>query len=210
MRSKIYSKSGVVSFTSWDVYDCNLTNIWRIYWRRLIVIPHAVLLATIIPGISGVLFYIISFASERSSFLKKGQKYFHKHLRWVSGVVATAIASFSLFLILTMSTELMGAQNNGQGSLTFVYPWIDSMNIDLVFSIDLINFPIGVIIAFISTLSCLYSIKYMEKEPKQPSFYGNLLLFMTGMIGVVFSINLIQFYLFWGVMLVPMLTALEP
>jgi NADH-quinone oxidoreductase subunit M len=43
----------------------------------------------------------------------------------------------------------------------------------------------------------------MEKESNQASYYANLLLFMTGMIGVIFSINLIQFYLFWELMLIP-------
>jgi NADH-quinone oxidoreductase subunit M len=43
----------------------------------------------------------------------------------------------------------------------------------------------------------------MKKEPDQPTYYANLLLFMTGMIGVVFAVNLIQFYLFWELMLIP-------
>ena len=68
---------------------------------------------------------------------------------------------------------------------------------------DMISLPIGLIIALISTLSCIYSIRYVEKEPSQAGYYASLLIFMTGMMGVIFSSNLIQFYLFWELMLIP-------
>jgi len=43
----------------------------------------------------------------------------------------------------------------------------------------------------------------MENEPGQAGYYANLLLFMSGMLGVIFSSNLLQFYLFWELMLIP-------
>jgi len=67
----------------------------------------------------------------------------------------------------------------------------------------MISFPIGLIVAVVSALSCFYSIKYMKGESGQAGYYANLLLFMAGMIGVILSANLLQFYLFWELMLVP-------
>jgi NADH-quinone oxidoreductase subunit M len=43
----------------------------------------------------------------------------------------------------------------------------------------------------------------MEDQQGQAGFYANLLLFTSGMLGVVFSSNLLQFYLFWELMLIP-------
>ena len=62
---------------------------------------------------------------------------------------------------------------------------------------------IGLIIAGLSAFSCLYSTKYMEDKHGQAGYYANLLLFMSGMLGVIFSSNLLQFYLFWELMLIP-------
>ncbi len=167
------------------------------------MIPHIALLATIIPGILGIAFYIVAYISEHVSLLKYIQKYVQKYTGKIAGLVATAVGSSSVLLILSMTKPVVDAHNNGQNSLVFVYPWVSSVNINFGFLIDMVSFPIGLTIALVSTLSCLYSIKHMEKEPHQTSYYANLLIFMTGMIGVVFSVNLIQFYLFWELMLIP-------
>jgi NADH-quinone oxidoreductase subunit M len=150
------------------------------------MIPHAALLATIVPGVLGLAIYIF-------------QPYVKKVVRWI----AVAAAASSVFLILSMAIPVLDSYNNGQGSIISVYPWIAPIDINFGFLVDLVSLPIGLIIAVVSTLSCLYSVKYMEKEAGQPSYYANLLIFMTGMIGVIFSINLIQFYLFWELMLIP-------
>jgi NADH-quinone oxidoreductase subunit M len=167
------------------------------------MIPYTALLATIIPGILGIVFYIVAYISEHVSLLKHIQKYVQKYTGRIAGLVATAVGSSSVLLILSMMKPVVDAYNNGENSLVFVYPWVSSININFGFLIDMVSFPIGLTIALISTLSCLYSIKHMEKEPHQASYYANLLIFMTGMIGVIFSLNLIQFYLFWELMLIP-------
>ncbi|MCW4027467.1 MAG: proton-conducting transporter membrane subunit, partial [Candidatus Bathyarchaeota archaeon] len=150
------------------------------------MIPHAPLLATIVPAASGIIIYVV-------------QKYVRKTAGWISTVVSLS----SVLLIMSMLGQVIDNYNSKQSPLVFEYPWISAVDIDFGFLIDMVSFPIGLIIALVSTLSCLYSIKYMEKESNQASYYANLLLFMTGMIGVIFSINLIQFYLFWELMLIP-------
>ena len=150
------------------------------------MIPHAALLATAIPGIAGVMIYAV-----------------RNRVKRVSGTLATIAASTSLLMIVSMSRDLMESWTSNGTGLTFGYTWIRPLNLDFEFLVDMVSLPIGVIVAVVSMLSCLYSIKYMEKEHDQGSYYANLLLFMTGMIGVVFAANLIQFYLFWELMLIP-------
>ncbi len=150
------------------------------------MIPYAAVLATVIPGIAGIILYAMR------NYVKRG-----------AGIVATIAASTSILMIVSMGRDLMESWTAGRGPLTFTYTWIRPIDLDFGFLVDVVSLPIGLIIAAVSMLSCLYSIKYMEKKPDQGSYYANLLLFMTGMIGVVFAANLIQFYLFWELMLIP-------
>jgi len=169
------------------------------------MIPHAALLATVIPGIVGIIIYAIRSRlrarkkvgeTEWAEFEEEGSGY------W-AGIIATIAASVSILMIVSMGRDLMESWAMNRTELTFSYPWIRPIDLDFGFLVDVVSLPIGLIVAVISMLSCLYSIKYMEKEHDQGSYYANLLLFMTGMIGVIFAANLIQFYLFWELMLIP-------
>jgi len=83
------------------------------------------------------------------------------------------------------------------------YPWIPSLGLSFGFYLDNTSFFLSFVIALVSFSACLYSVKYMEGKLGQATYYSNLLLFMCGMIGVVYASNLIQFYLFWELMLIP-------
>jgi len=150
------------------------------------MIPHAALLAVVLPAILGILIYV-----------------FQKNLKGKVGLLSTAAAGSSVLLILSMAKTVLEGYNSGGSSIVYEYPWIVPINIKFGFLVDMVSLPIGLIIAVISTLSCFYSVKYMSNEENLPFYYMNLLFFMTGMMGVVFSINLIEFYLFWELMLVP-------
>lgn len=150
------------------------------------MIPHTALLATLIPGITGIIIYVT-----------------RKHVKKGIGWLATASAVLSVFFLLSLAPEVIMRYQSGEGPLTFIYPWVPQVNVNFGFLIDVVSLPLGLIVAMVSTLSCLYSIKYMKGEPGQAGYYANLLLFMTGMIGVFLSANLIQFYLFWEIMLIP-------
>lgn len=152
----------------------------------MMIVPHAALLATILPAAVGLVVYIL-------------QRYIKEKAGWI----CTITAASSVALILSMAKPVLDRYNNGDKPIVHIYPWIKPININFGFLVDVLSLPVSLIIAVVSTLSCLYSIKYMEKEQNQPSYYANLLIFMTGMIGVTFSINLVQFYLFWELMLIP-------
>lgn len=150
------------------------------------MIPHVALLATLIPGVSGIAIYFT-------------RKYEKKGIGWL----ATAAASLSFILLLSTVLDVINSHQTGGTPITFVYPWITPIDLTFSFLIDVVSLPLSLIVAFVSALACFYSIKYMEGEPGQAGYYANLLLFTTGMIGVMLSSNLIQFYLFWELMLIP-------
>jgi NADH-quinone oxidoreductase subunit M len=150
------------------------------------MIPYAAILATLVPSITGVAIY--------------GARRYMK--QW-AGWVACASALLSVVFTLSLAPDVLQSYHDGTGPLIFQYTWIEPININFGFLVDVVSLPIGLIVAIVSTLACVYSIKYMEGGQNLPEYYASLLLFMTGMIGVMFSVNLIQFYLFWELMLIP-------
>ena len=147
------------------------------------MIPNASLLAIILPIISAFFIYIFG-------------KYAEKYAGWI----ATVAASLSVCMILSMVPDIIKHK-----PIHDTYAWIrtPSLSLRLGFMVDGLSFCIALVVAVVSALSCFYSIKYMENKRGQVGYYVNLLLFMTGMIGVMLSANLIQFYLFWELMLIP-------
>jgi len=108
---------------------------------------------------------------------------------------------------LTMSTALLFSYWNpvlSSGPITESYGiWIGLFKLDISFLMDYLSLPIVLLISGISTLVALYSITYMTHEHDQEIYFTCMLLFVAGMIGVVLASNLILFYLFWEMMLIP-------
>ena len=150
------------------------------------MIPYAALLAVVLPVLSGIV--ILSLRA----YVKA----------WV-GWLATALAFLSFLLLLSMATDVLESYNAGMGPLVFEYAWIKSINVNFGFLVDVVSLPLAVIVSLVSVLACFYSISYMEDASNPPVYYACLLVFMAGMMGVMLSVNLIEFYLFWELMLIP-------
>jgi NADH:ubiquinone oxidoreductase subunit 5 (subunit L)/multisubunit Na+/H+ antiporter MnhA subunit len=150
------------------------------------VLPYSALLAVVIPGFVGL-----------------GLLAFRRNVTDRAGWIATSATLISVFLMLNMATDVLDNYNQDQSPLLFEYSWIKPINVSFGFIVDVVNLPLGLIVALVSTLTCFYSIQYMAGEKDLPAYYASLLLFMMGMMGVMLSNNLIQFYLFWELMLIP-------
>lgn len=76
--------------------------------------------------------------------------------------------------------------------------WIPSLDIAFVSYLDGLSILFSLLISGIGALVVLYSIFYLDKTKEQlHNFYIYLLMFMTAMLGVVQSDNMITLYLFW-------------
>lgn len=76
--------------------------------------------------------------------------------------------------------------------------WIPSLDISFVSYIDGLSLLFSLLITGIGALVVLYSIFYLDKtREKLNNFYVYLLMFMTAMLGIVQSDNIITLYLFW-------------
>ncbi len=77
------------------------------------------------------------------------------------------------------------------------YNWVPSLGINLDFHLDGLSLLFVLLISGIGALVVFYSIFYLEKSERLGQFYAYLLLFMTGMFGVILSDNVFVLYTFW-------------
>lgn len=90
-----------------------------------------------------------------------------------------------------------------QGLYLKEYPWAGIIGLTFGLRADNLSTPIAGIILLLCALATLYSIEYMSHEHDQELYFALLLIYIAGMFGVVLATNLIQFYIFWELMLIP-------
>ncbi|HLS06448.1 MAG TPA: Na+/H+ antiporter subunit A, partial [Bacillota bacterium] len=110
------------------------------------------------------------------------------HIGWIVMAVPTI-----LFICLSRYIPHIA---NGE---TYAYSlkWIPSFDINFNTYLDGLGIIFSLLITGIGALVVLYSIYYLSKEESLKHFYIYLLLFMGGMLGLVFSDHMIILYVFW-------------
>ncbi|MGB3610473.1 MAG: monovalent cation/H+ antiporter subunit A [Cellvibrio sp.] len=77
------------------------------------------------------------------------------------------------------------------------FTWLPEYGLNLVFRLDALSWLFTILVLGIGFLVVLYARYYMSPKDPVPRFFSFLLAFMTAMLGVVLSGNLIQLVLFW-------------
>ena len=87
---------------------------------------------------------------------------------------------------------------NGESTI-IISRWIDSGNLSLDWSLqlNLLTASMVLMVNLVSTLIHIYSVGYMEKDPKKILFMAYLSLFTFFMLFLVSSSNLLQLFLGW-------------
>ncbi len=80
--------------------------------------------------------------------------------------------------------------------------WIPSIGVQYFMGVDGLSLPLVVLTTLLTTLSLWYSAKTIHHRVKE--FFALFLLLEMGMLGVFVSLDLILFYFFWEIGLVPM------
>ncbi len=97
--------------------------------------------------------------------------------------------------MLIFTLMLNDPQLKREALITWLY--LGAFKIELGFLIDNITILMLVIVALISTMSHIYSIKYMAGDQYYSRYYAYLGLFTFSMNGIVLANNLISLYIFW-------------
>src|SRR5881409_3513089 len=120
----------------------------------------------------------------------------------------TGFVSFVFLLVPLVSILYAALQGSGsnQGAYQELYSWSPIGNFG--FRVYNLSLPILFIISLLTALVSLFSVPYMRQrigdDPGRYWLYYSLYaLYSLGMIGTVLATNLIEFYLFFEIMLVP-------
>jgi NADH-quinone oxidoreductase subunit M len=128
-------------------------------------------------------------------------KWNDKAAKWSAFIFTLAAA---VFFALTLGDVLATGEHVFAG-----WDWISfdigGKNVDIGFSLvaDNLSFVMAAIIFILSLAAIMYSFGYMKKEENQGGYYALLVLYIAGMVGVVLAGDLVQFYVFWELMLIP-------
>ncbi len=115
-------------------------------------------------------------------------------------------------LLATLATAAMAALLLGwfsldeDGSLQYVvdHSWIDVINSRYIMGLDGISLPLVLLTVLVVPLCVIYSFKHLP-EPRNPKAFLSLLLILeTGMVGTFVAQDLILFFVFFEVVLLPM------
>lgn len=119
-----------------------------------------------------------------------------KHNR-TFGFVGTAVSIYlflyTLFLVFTKTSI----------DLTFLFPWFNFGGMKTYISLSLTG--LGATMVLLTTLvySVLFIYFYTVKKNYSNAFYGLLLLTFAGLNGVFLAQDLVLFYFFWEIVLIP-------
>ncbi len=115
------------------------------------------------------------------------------------------VSRFLSAVSLGVSALAMGilAVRAQAAAVQVVYPWVPMWKVGFGLRVDALAGFIGATVAFLGFVDILYSYGYATAEENGSAFYGWMALFVSAMIGVVMSTDLIQFYFLWELMLIP-------
>ena len=105
-------------------------------------------------------------------------------------------------LLLSIIAWALYAQTTGGMRLMEEAAWIPTLNASYRMGADGISLPLVFLTTLLTALSVFYSSYTIKKRVKE--FFALFLLLETGMLGVFVSLDLVLFYVFWEVGLVPM------
>ncbi len=113
------------------------------------------------------------------------------------GIGTTAVVfAFSLVIVAAYQYGTSGFQ------FTDTAGWASSFGLNYIVGVDGISLPLLMIATLLCLVAALGSRDMINF--REPEYYALFLLFETGIIGVFTSLNLILFYVFWEVVLIPM------
>ncbi|MGB9728937.1 MAG: NADH-quinone oxidoreductase subunit L [Thermoprotei archaeon] len=110
--------------------------------------------------------------------------------------VRDIMAPFFAFLAAISAVLLFIGFGDGERHL-FTYPWIPTLNINVVLRVDPLSIFMANVVAWISFLIMVYSIGYMKDDPSLTRYWFFMNYFIGNMLLLVLSDNLLQLFIAW-------------
>ena len=135
------------------------------------------------PIIGALVVYLAGFVSDKLS-------------KALTILIAASTIAMTLFIFFTFNGVSTGFQ------LVEKYNWAPIFGLSYTLGIDGISLPFLIISSLLTTLSAAGSWEQIKTKVKE--YNALLLLFEGSIIGVFTSLNLVAFYVFWELVLIPM------
>ena len=123
----------------------------------------------------------------------------HRHrpeeCRWYALVIALVVLGLSIWLFV------VGPQKGGRWFLYEDVAWIGRYGIRYTLGLDGLSLLMVVLTAFLQVIAVIIS---WPVKKHAPLFFVILMVMETGVLGVFLALDLVLFYIFWEVMLIPM------
>ncbi|MFL6178299.1 MAG: proton-conducting transporter membrane subunit, partial [Actinomycetes bacterium] len=107
------------------------------------------------------------------------------------GITLLAVANFSV-------------ADAGSMQLGVQWSWIPELGVDFGLGVDGISLPLVVLTSLLGWCSAVYTVRHVPEPGRARSFVGLLLLLQVGMLGTFVALDLIVFFIFFEVVLIPM------
>lgn len=146
------------------------------------MIPHAPILAIVIPLFSAFFTPLVGLLAEKFR-VKRAREWF---------TIGAMLAEFAI--VVSMLPKVWGGE-------VLVYElggWRPPWGINL--AVDGLSMLVAMIIAAIGLLVAVYSFIYMERDTGLDQYYTLFLLIMAGMMGVALTGDIFNFYVFFEIM----------
>ncbi len=146
-------------------------------------------------GVFSLLWLVIALPLAGAAILLLGGRRTDAWGHWLGTL--TAVGSFVLSVVLFVS--MLGRDEGERQVVQHLYDWMRVG--DLTVSIDLLLDPLSVLflllITGVGSLIHVYSIGYMEHDPRRRRFFAYLNLFVAAMLMLVLSENYLGLFLGW-------------
>ncbi len=120
---------------------------------------------------------------------------FTNNLRQINAVLILSLIGASM----TMSLGLLWSQWQGHEAFTYTLEWAAAgdFHLRMGYTVDHLSALMSVIVTTVALLVMIYTDGYMAHDAGYVRFYAYLSIFSSSMLGLVFSPNLVQVYIFW-------------
>jgi NADH-quinone oxidoreductase subunit L len=146
------------------------------------------------PGVFNLIYLIpaLPFAGSMLIFA------FGKRMR-DSGVVASAAVGASFVVSLILLIGLLGHPAHNREYVQHLWTWISvgSFHADVTLRADPLSIVMALVVTGVGCLIHIYSIGYMQRDPKYDRFFAQLNLFVFFMLLLVLADNFLLLYVGW-------------
>jgi NADH-quinone oxidoreductase subunit L len=114
-------------------------------------------------------------------------------------LIGTAASAASFVWGVVLFAKLLGSDAEDRSHTAKLFTWIDTgtFHVDMAFTFDQLSGLFVLLITGVGTLIHVYSIGYMEHDPRRRRFFAYLNLFIAAMLTLVLAADYLVLFLGW-------------